>query len=323
VAQKKILDSDLSGSSGIFNPSDLQNLIISIHTNFFNLPFLWVFSYSGIPNGSVLYCIASQSHNIFYTFTEILFHLFTATMALIEEFAKSGNWLFKRRGFLPVFILALGLLYFALKDYAIYQPNPYRDVVYLRISFLGFAVRIFTIGQTPRGTSGRNIKRQRAETLNTTGIYSLVRHPLYLGNFIIWLGVALFLESFWCVIVFLLFFWLYYERIMFAEEYFLRDKFGKQYLDWASYTPAFFPKFRNWKSSNLVFSWRNVMKREYHGFVNIFLTFTFLDLARSFFMSGRPYPSKMWIYLVSGAVFVWIIFHALNKTTKLFRVKGR
>ena len=244
-------------------------------------------------------------------------------MALIEEIAQQGNWLFKRRGFLPVFILLLSLVYFALKDFSAYNPSPYRDLLYLGISFLGFIIRILTIGRTPRGTSGRNIKKQRAETLNTTGIYSLIRHPLYVGNFIIWLGVALFLESAWCLIIFLLFFWIYYERIMFAEEHFLRDKFGATYLDWSSHTPAFIPRFKNWKRSNLEFSWRNVMKREYHGFVNIFLSFAFLDLVRNFFMYQKPYPTNLWIYLTSAAVFVWLVFHFLNKTIKLFRVKGR
>ncbi|MGB8874133.1 MAG: hypothetical protein WCC75_12145, partial [Desulfobaccales bacterium] len=45
-------------------------------------------------------------------------------------------------------------------------------------------------GLPPRGTSGRNTQGQVAETLNTTGIYSLVRNPLYLGNFLIWLGLS-------------------------------------------------------------------------------------------------------------------------------------
>lgn len=244
-------------------------------------------------------------------------------MGLIEEFNNSGNWLFKRRGYLPVFILLLALVYYALKDFTDYHPSPFRDLVYLGVSLLGLAIRIITVGQTPKGTSGRNIKKQRAEELNTTGIYSVVRHPLYLGNLIIWLGIALFLESVWCLLLFLLLFWLYYERIMFAEEMFLREKFGPAFLDWSSKTPAFFPRFRNWQPGQLEFSWRNVIKREYHGFINIFISFAFLDLFRNYFLSGRPYPTLMWIVLASSALLIWIIIHLLKKNTKLLHVKGR
>ena len=34
-----------------------------------------------------------------------------------------------------------------------------------------------------KNTSGRNTHDQVADSLNTSGIYSIVRHPLYVGNF--------------------------------------------------------------------------------------------------------------------------------------------
>ena len=71
----------------------------------------------------------------------------------------------------------------------------------------------------------------------------MVRHPLYLGNFFMWLGVAMLTENTWFSIAFVLFYAFYYERIMYAEESFLRAKFGKTYLDWAAQVPAFIPSF--------------------------------------------------------------------------------
>ncbi|UCG27020.1 MAG: DUF1295 domain-containing protein [Bacteroidales bacterium] len=244
-------------------------------------------------------------------------------MALIEEFNRSGNWLFKRRGYLPVILLVAAIVYMAQRDFTGYSIHHYHDIIYLIVSLSGLGVRILTIGQTPRNTSGRNIAGQKAEVLNTTGIYSLLRHPLYLGNFIIWLGIALFLESVMFIVLFVLVFWLYYERIMFAEEFFLREKFGRAYLEWAENTPAFLPKFRNWQASKLRFSWKNVLKREYNGFINIFITFTILDFARNYFSAGKPYPSLLWIYLVGAALVVWIVLRTLEKNTSLFREEGR
>ena len=137
-------------------------------------------------------------------------------MALIEEFEQSGNWLFKRRGYLPVVLLTAGITVLMLKELNPERNYLITDIVYLFISFLGLAIRAFTIGHTPKNTSGRNIKSQKAEVVNTSGIYSIVRHPLYLGNFVIWLGLALFTESLFFIVIFILAFWLYYERIMFA-----------------------------------------------------------------------------------------------------------
>ena len=36
-------------------------------------------------------------------------------------------------------------------------------------------------------TSGKNTAKQIAESLNTSGIYSVLRNPLYLANFLNWL----------------------------------------------------------------------------------------------------------------------------------------
>lgn len=59
----------------------------------------------------------------------------------------------------------------------------------IAVSLFGLLIRAVTIGFTPKGTSGRNTKEgQVAEVLNTKGIYSVVRHPLYLGNYFMWLG---------------------------------------------------------------------------------------------------------------------------------------
>ncbi len=110
------------------------------------------------------------------------------------------------------------------------------------ISLTGLAMRAYIVGCAAPGTSGRNRGAQVAESLNTTGAYSLVRHPLYFANAIMWLGPLLYPRSFWPALVLVLVFWLYYERIMFAEEEFLRGKYGQAFLDWAARTPAFLPK---------------------------------------------------------------------------------
>ena len=172
-------------------------------------------------------------------------------MALKEEIEAQGSWLFRWRSYLPLLIspvLLIALRSIGSLDKIIgHIATEFYDGACIVISLAGLLIRCITVGYIPDGTSGRNTKGQRAETLNTTGIYSMVRHPLYLGNFFISMGIALFIQVWWLIIITALAFWLYYERIMFVEEEFLRRKFGTLYMQWAEKTPAFIPNLRLWQ----------------------------------------------------------------------------
>ena len=144
-------------------------------------------------------------------------------MSLNNEFEATGNWLFKHRSFLPLIIVPF-LFYCLLTP----VNNFYNTLFYagLAVSLLGECVRIFTIAFVPAGTSGRNTRQQLATSLNQTGIYSTVRHLLYLGNFFMFLGLFLFTGNIYGIIILIFAFWIYYERIMFAEEAYLIISFG-------------------------------------------------------------------------------------------------
>jgi protein-S-isoprenylcysteine O-methyltransferase Ste14 len=245
-------------------------------------------------------------------------------MALVHEFENSGNWLFKRRSWLPVLMIIAGLIIMYIGNRQAILFDSRDELIFLGVSLFGQAIRIFTVGYTPKNTSGRNtINGQLADELNVTGIYSLVRHPLYLGNFFMWLGPVLFIRSAWFSVVFGLSYWLYYERIMFAEEQFLRRKFGEIYDKWSETVGSFIPYSLRFKSQKLPFSVRNVLKREYNSFVNIFVIFTLLDLFRNYYLSGRIYLTGMWIYLFFAAVVIWIIIRTIHKQTRWLEVEGR
>ena len=114
-------------------------------------------------------------------------------MALVQSFEKQGNFLFKYRGQFPVLLFILSVPFIYLTDYTLINYKEYDVFLFtaISISVLGFLVRFYTIGTTPKGTSGRNTKEQVADVLNSSGMYSMVRHPLYLGNYLIWLGISL------------------------------------------------------------------------------------------------------------------------------------
>lgn len=245
-------------------------------------------------------------------------------MALVHELEKTGNWLFKRRSWLPVALAGAGLLglYFVNRQSILFDMNE--ELVFLSVALFGELIRIVTVGYAPVNTSGRNTAHgQLADVINTTGIYSVIRHPLYVGNFFMWLGPALFLRSFTFSLIFFLVYWIYYERIIFAEEQFLRKKFSDAYDSWSFRVKAVLPAFKNYTPPALPFSVRTVLRREYNSFINIFVIFAVLDLARNWLLSERIWLTTMWAWLLGGSVFVWAVVRIIHKKTSWLTVEGR
>jgi len=242
-------------------------------------------------------------------------------MALKEEFEKTGNFLFRWRSYLPLSILPILLIALRESEYLEQILGDFGEWGCVALSFIGLVIRCIVVGYAPKGTSGRNTKGQQAKTLNTTGMYSILRHPLYFGNFFIFLGIVLFTQVLWFVLSSIMAFWLYYERIMFAEEEFLRKKFGDIYLEWAKKTPAFLPKFKNWRQPRLPFSFKNVLKKEYSGFFGIITSFTFLDIVRDIFTEGKLELDLIWIILFIIGIIIYLTLRTLKKKTKILNVE--
>ncbi len=247
-------------------------------------------------------------------------------MALIHSFEKSGNWLFRHRGELPVvlFLIAVPVVYFTNISWLNEQNQDIISWIAVFLSVLGFVIRAISIGTTPKGTSGRNTKEgQVAESLNTSGIYSLMRHPLYVGNYFMWIGIVLFTFNFSFVVLISLAFWLYYERIMFAEERFLERKFGQSYLDWSLTTPAFIPCFKNYKKNQIQFSLKSVLRREYSGMLATVFGFLFIDLLRSYFLTGSINYERNSVYTFGIALIITLLLRSLKHYTRLLNEAGR
>jgi protein-S-isoprenylcysteine O-methyltransferase Ste14 len=246
-------------------------------------------------------------------------------MALLHSFERSGNILFKYRGQIPVLLFLLAIPVMLLTPYDQFSESSALWITYLSIatSFIGFAIRGYAIGTTPTGTSGRNTKEQMAESLNNTGIYSLIRHPLYVGNYLMWIGVILFTFNFYFVVITSLAFWLYYERIMFAEERFLERKFGEMYLSWSLKVPAFIPDFKNYIKGNIPFSFKTLMRREYSGVLAMVISFAFVDHFRYYLLNGEFDVFRLSSFLLAGTIVIALILRTLKHNTKILNEAGR
>jgi len=241
-------------------------------------------------------------------------------LALIEEHVKSGNWLFKYRSYLPIslFILyIIGLTQENLPEHLFQQTGWL--IICFSVAMVGQIIRIITVGKVPMNTSGRNTKKQKAGSVNTFGIYSMVRHPLYLGNYFMWLGMFMLIPIIWVQIIFSLIYWIYYERIMIAEEEYLRGKFGEEYSNWANETPAFIPTFKRFKKNPLQYSLKNIFGREYTSFSAMVLLFIILIFVNNGFVFGDWQVSQNLNIIFWVTLTFYICLRTLKKKTNLFK----
>ncbi|MCF8218159.1 MAG: isoprenylcysteine carboxylmethyltransferase family protein [Bacteroidales bacterium] len=238
---------------------------------------------------------------------------------LKKELEDSGEILFKNRSYIPLILFALATIALLIdKDNVFVHNSLTWNILCLAVSLFGLLIRVLTVGNAARNTSGRNTsKGQIADSINTTGMYSLVRHPLYLGNFFMWLGIILYVAIPWLIVLSLFFFYVLYERIMLAEERYVRQKFKDQFDTWAQTTPAFFPVTFRWKKSDRQFSIKKVMRREYSGILALSVSFAFVDFMKNLQFSGIIDLNNFWIYTGSIGVILWFTLRSLRKWTNV------
>jgi protein-S-isoprenylcysteine O-methyltransferase Ste14 len=250
-------------------------------------------------------------------------------MELVKELDKQGNFLFRHRGILPLLIILPGLSVFVFVNLekARSHTNDFPEQGYqylcLCVALLGLVIRALAVGYAQKNTSGRNTQHQVADHLNTSGMYSIVRHPLYLGNFFMWLGIALLTQHTWFTVAFVLLYWFYYERIMYAEEQYIKTKFGETFSDWAARTPAIVPNIFQWHNPDLGFSFRKVLRQEKNGFAAIFILFFLFDTIAEYIVLGDvQFRHGEWLILFTASSVLYIILKYLKNHTNLLNAEG-
>jgi protein-S-isoprenylcysteine O-methyltransferase Ste14 len=242
-------------------------------------------------------------------------------LRLLDHFSRSGDFCFRWRSYLPLLLLPVFLL--GVAD-AAGRPAPgawgrvWQAGCFL-ISLAGLAIRVITIGTAPAGTSERSTRDPRASVLNTAGAYSVVRHPLYLGNSLVALGLACLPGVWYLPVIVALASLLYHERIAAREERFLEERFGDEFRRWADTVSAMVPAPGRYRPPATPFRWRRVLGREFHALFVIGAGFFVLDLGRRFAATGRVSVDPIWTAVAVATALVFIVMTAVKKTTRLLR----
>jgi protein-S-isoprenylcysteine O-methyltransferase Ste14 len=177
---------------------------------------------------------------------------------------RFGELLFRWRSFtpIPLLVVAIPLLWRSRGGGGVSWA-----ALGLCCCAAGQALRAWVLGQVPNGTSGQN-ERLIATELNTAGPYARTRNPLYLGNFLITLGLCFAAHDLALLLLVCALFAVQYRAIIAAEEGFLRERFGARFDEYRARVPRFWPSLatRELPGAARPWSWRRALRKEHNPF---------------------------------------------------------
>ena len=124
------------------------------------------------------------------------------------------------------------------------EPSPWSVAVGFFFIILGMFFRAWASGYINKDTE-----------LATKGPFSLTRNPLYFGNFILGLGIAIAGNNLYSYGIFFVFYLLFFPFLMILEHHRLRKQFGDEYNRYAKKSHSFFPKIKKIKERDFNISY--------------------------------------------------------------------
>ena len=151
---------------------------------------------------------------------------------------------------------------FAIAALPCARPTWQSYVTFLPLVIAGVMLRAWARGHL-----------DRAERVCTGGPYRLMRHPLYVGSFLMGLGVTLMALPWFFVPLYAVVFLVMYVPKAIREEAYLASRFGDAYAVYANAVGAIMPRFGHTVVPEDIrshFEWRRVWRhREWHTWIGV------------------------------------------------------
>ena len=193
------------------------------------------------------------------------------------------------------------------------------DLFGFGVAMLGELLRVTVIGFAYIIRGGRD-RKIFAENLVQTGIFAHSRNPLYLGNMLIYLGLAIVHGSPWFFVVGLPFFAFAYASLVAAEEDFLRQKFGAEYADYCRRVNRFVPSLRGIRATlaPMPFNWKKVVRAEYGT------PFAWMSGMLAMFLLERAMTpgGELTRRTVNAVAVTWILLAIAYVTARTLKLRG-
>ncbi len=188
------------------------------------------------------------------------------------------------------------------------------------LEVLGFT--FILLGQTIR-VSARGYKAEHSQdshALIQGGPYQVVRNPMYLGIFLIGLGVVLAVFRWWAIIVFVVVFIIRYILLIYKEEKKLLAMFSESYSEYCRKVPRIFPALSSIIKLDVVeylpikIIW---FKKEIGSILTLLLLTLLVEFWKDISKLGiRGYFQQfVWLFL-TFSLFIILVFLLSQRTSK-------
>lgn len=232
-----------------------------------------------------------------------------------SKLVRLGDFSFKYRGYmLPIAVILL------------FIPSPrftadpaVAGLIGFLIAVLGQACRIGNIGLAYIIRGGKDHKVY-AEQLVTTGLYSHVRNPMYVGNFFLVIGLAVASNSWVFALIGVPLSLGMHKAIVAAEENFLRNKFGPQFDDYCARVNRWVPRLAGLGHtlSGMQFDWRRVVMKEYRAGFDWFsatAVVILIRLGQASLLDDYQILTALMVLVIAARFILWFASRQMNKRT--------
>jgi len=228
----------------------------------------------------------------------------------------SGNLFFRvRNGLFPLIFLALFV--FTRPGRIPGSPIPDHIVgwIGIAIALAGECLRLAVIGFAYIRRGGKD-GRIYADKLVVRGFYAHCRNPMYVGNFLIALGMSLIYGSPWVCVLVVPFFAFVYLTIVRAEEEYLFGQFGREYREYTKRVNRFVPNFRGIGGSlaEFRFDWKKALRKDYGTIFGVLSGILLVNLWKTYYFHGPEARGEEILLLL--LLIPVVLFYAIARTLK-------
>ena len=229
-----------------------------------------------------------------------------------------GNFFFHYRNAIFPTVIAVTVLLLRPK---VILGNPELDRLLVfcgaGIALAGEAVRLTTIGFEYIERGGKEGKVY-ASKLVQGGVYALTRNPMYVGNAMIAIGVAMVTGTPGAYLVLIPLFLFIYQAIVAAEEAYLRGRFGREYEAYCAQVPRFLPSLRRvpLAFTGMRYNWKRALRQDLSTIIGLSFGLALLPFWRLLFLQGfEAAKREAPVALLQSAVIlaVYVTLHRMKK----------